>query len=87
MRKANMESHMQLKFKQLSIGARFEFDHTGLPPCHGLEPGPWVKTSSRGYQKDTTPFTLDQISRNEHAIYSTMKCTVGSINTTVIKLS
>ncbi len=75
-----------MKFRELSIGQRFEFDRSGLTVCHGLESGPWVKTSSRGYRKDTTPFSLDPIVRHEHVIYSAMKCTVGSINTTVVAL-
>lgn len=76
-----------MKFKQLAIGASFNFDHSGLSICSGIEPGPWRKVSARGYVKDTTPFTLDPYARNEHAIYSTMRCTVGSINVTVIPLS
>ena len=76
-----------MKFKNLSIGQKFEFDHSGLPFCHGLEPGPWRKISTRKYVKDTTPFTLDPIARNEHAIYSTLECQVGSINATVLALA
>lgn len=78
-----------MKFKELNIGARFEFDRSGLPLCHGLESGPWIKTSSRNYRKDTTPFTDDALAKMDHLTYShaTMKCQAGSINVTVIKLS
>lgn len=76
-----------MKFKQLHIGQRFEFDHSGLPLCHGLEPGPWVKMSTRKYRKDTTPFTTDKLAQMDHATHSVMVCEVGTVNTTVIPLS
>lgn len=40
-----------MKFSELKIGERFEFDHSKLPITHGLERGPWVKTSHRKYEK------------------------------------
>lgn len=79
---------MTITFKDLNIGAKFEFDHAGLPICHGLESGPWIKTSSRGYRKDTSPFTADALERMDHFTYShaTMKCQVGSTRVAVIPL-
>lgn len=59
---------LTLKFKDLKVGEVFEFDRSGLPVCHGLESGPWLKTSHRRYEKPG------------------MKCHVGSIHTTVIRL-
>src|SRR5438105_3633758 len=39
-----------IKFRDLKIGDRFEFDHTGLPLCHGMPRGPWIKISTRKYK-------------------------------------
>ena len=38
------------KFKDVSVGERFEFDHTGLPIASGIAKGPWVKISARKYR-------------------------------------
>jgi len=72
-------------FKQLHIGQKFNFDHTGLPNWGG-ENGPWVKLSARKYRKDTTPFSLDPVARNDHVIYSQLICTVGTVKVGVIPI-
>lgn len=69
-----------MTFKQLKINQRFEFKRSEFP---GLERGPWIKTSARGYRKDTNPFSADLHERLEHQEWSNLKCTVGSINVEV----
>ena len=72
-----------MKFKELLVGQVFEFDHSKLTcSCTGLAYGPWVKTSTRCYRKDTNPFSLDYIERQEHA--SGLKYQVGTINAEVL---
>ena len=60
-------------FKDLSIGERFEFNHTVNQvtgdSCLGLVHGPWVKTSARCYRR------ADQESKIE----------IGSINAKTVK--
>lgn len=58
-----------MKFKELAIGAVFEFNHSGLPICHGLMRGSWEKTSTRKYIRTDT--------RKEYQ--------VGTINVRVIE--
>lgn len=38
-----------MTFKQLPIGAIFEFDHTDMDSCLALTHGPWRKTTARKY--------------------------------------
>jgi len=58
-----------MKFKELNIGDRFEFDRDGLPIVHGLATGPWEKTGARTY-KHVTDAHLS-------------RCLVGTTNVTV----
>jgi len=65
-----------MRFKDLSIGAKFEFDPwitvNGEPfRCTGLATGPWVKLSPRRYQS--------MRDKGKHR--------VGSVNTKVIELT
>ncbi|HEU0180351.1 MAG TPA: hypothetical protein VFV58_39445 [Blastocatellia bacterium] len=40
-----------MKFRDLEIGATFEFDHSVLEcTCYNFAHGPWVKVSPRKYQ-------------------------------------
>lgn len=74
-----------MTFRSLPVGARFNFDHTGLPVTHGLESGPWYKVSARCYKKDTTPFGTPEEAR-EHQQWNGWKCQVGSVNVAVERL-
>ena len=68
-RKHKCGCNQKVNFKDLSIGAIFEFDHTGLPLGHGLARGPWEKISARKYiRQDDENFV----------------CRVGTINVEVI---
>ncbi len=58
-----------MKFKQLPIGARFEFDHSGIQLWSGAV-GPWEKLSKRTYT------SLDKHNPQVHH--------VGTINVDVI---
>ena len=59
-----------LAFRDLSIGAEFEFDHSQLPVRWSGATGPWVKTSKRCYKR----------------IDDGLSCQVGTISVKVIKL-
>lgn len=62
---------MRTTFKELAIGAMFEFDHTELGVfAIGVAWGPWLKVSARCYTDPTRP------GRNR----------VGSINVAVRRL-
>jgi len=74
-----------MRFKDLSVGEKFEFDHSGLPLCHGLEPGPWEKISARCYVKYTDPFSSDEELRRDHGFWLDNHCQVGSINVKVVR--
>lgn len=66
-----LKGRMIMKFKELAIGTVFEFNYSGLPLCHGLKRGHWVKTSARKYKH----------------IEDGMKCKVGTINVKVIPVN
>ena len=72
-----------MKFKDLHIGDTFEFNHNGLPQCHGMARGPWVKESARKYVLDTNPFSMDPIERQRHYENVGLVNQVGSINVAV----
>ncbi len=72
-----------MRFKDLTIGQRFEFDHSGLMFPNNLAHGPWIKTSSRKYRKDSSPFSLDYIKRQQHAFNLKYPNEVGTINVKV----
>jgi hypothetical protein len=42
-----------MRFRDLAIGDRFEFDHSSLSTCSGMAHGPWIKTNARGYRRET----------------------------------
>lgn len=53
-------------FRDLPIGASFEFDRTGLPIAHGLMSGPWRKVAARRYHRlsepaDAVPYRVGSI--------------------------
>lgn len=73
-----------MKFKQLHIGQKFDFDRSTLSWPLNIEPGPWVKISARKYTKAISPFSLDYHERNEHALWSQLNCQVGTINVLVV---
>jgi hypothetical protein len=62
-----------MRFKELSIGAMFEFDHNGIQ-FSGMATGPWIKLSARQYTA----------SDKENRLYG-HKLTVGSINVKVVE--
>jgi hypothetical protein len=47
-RQAVYERRQAMKFKDLAIGAKFEFDHSHLPSWSGMM-GPWTKRTARTY--------------------------------------
>jgi hypothetical protein len=59
-----------MKFKELVINEMFEFDRSGLPLCHGLKHGPWIKISARKYI---------------HNEYTRIEYRIGAINVKVEK--
>ena len=62
-----------MRFKELSIGAMFEFHHSGIQ-FSGMAIGPWIKLSARQYTA----------SDKENALYG-QRLTVGSINVRVVE--
>ena len=62
-----------MRFKDISVGAMFEFDRTGLQ-FSGMATGPWIKLSARQYT------ACDK----ENSLYG-HKLTVGSINIVVVE--
>lgn len=74
-----------MKFKELAVGTVFEFDRTGLPLCHGLKHGPWVKISARKYILNTNPFSTDDLERWKHQANHELEYQVGTINVKVIE--
>ena len=62
-----------MRFKNLSVGAIFEFDREGIQ-FSGMASGPWVKLSARQYTA----------SDKENSLYG-HRLTVGSINVKVVE--
>jgi len=58
-----------MKFKDLEIGAEFDFDHSHLSSWSGAL-GPWIKTGKRTY---------------DHKSLSLINVKVGTINVSVIQ--
>ena len=65
---------VHMRFKDLSVGTMFEFNREGLPLCHGLADGPWIKLSACQYTA----------SDKDNQLYG-HKITVGSINAKVVE--
>ncbi len=73
-----------MKFKELVVGQTFLFKHDeGNLSWLSLAKGPWVKTSTRCYRKDTNPFSADYFKRMEHSSEVNHVYRVGSINVEV----
>lgn len=45
-----------VEFRDLRVGERFEFDRSAFPNS-GMATGPWVKTSARGYRRESDGMT------------------------------
>ena len=69
-----------MKFKDLSLGEKFEFTSVDEFPFSGMERGPWIKKSARLYSKDTSPFFADPLERQNHIFWGLRRNQVGSIN-------
>lgn len=82
-----------LRFRDLSIGEKFEFDRTGVE-FSGMASGPWIKTGPRTYRPAISDTELMEQLKRQYGSYATKgmlrnmtKIRVGSINAQVVRLN